>query len=381
MKIEQKTKIEKIESFINEINKKKSTFYFTVMNPTNQASGAITHVYEMANRLVELGYDAKILHDREYEKPFWVDEHLSKLEHILFNNLIVKPSDFLFLSEVMVSPFFNDLKQSKKTLACEIIIISQTYDLIFHTLGFNEHWKFFNVRNVITTTKKQERHINDYMKGLDISIVTPFIPEYFKKSNKPTKPFISIFTRNPKDADKLYNKFKRKYPHLAWITFKFVSSMTRESMAKEISESFLTVWLDDMSSFGTLPLEAMKCGVPVIGKIPEMIPEWMESFDGERYGLKNNGLWVSSKQIIPDAIAEVAQEFLIDVTDTNKSKIKFDFKEMTETSAKYTKELFNSQLNVALDNVVKSSLERLEHLKAKEIENQQNTTKTPENVK
>ena len=45
----------------------------------------------------------------------------------------------------------------------------------------------------------------------------------------------------------------------------------------------VSLWVDDESTFGTFPLESMKCGVPVVGKVPNTEPEWI----GE------NGMWTS----------------------------------------------------------------------------------------
>ena len=49
-----------------------------------------------------------------------------------------------------------------------------------------------------------------------------------------------------------------------------MSGIPREEFAKELSKSFLSVWIDELSSFGTFPIESMKCNTPVIGKIPRL---------------------------------------------------------------------------------------------------------------
>jgi hypothetical protein len=57
--------------------------------------------------------------------------------------------------------------------------------------------------------------------------------------------------------------------------------MSYQDFSNGLKESIVSLWLDDESTFGTFPLESMKCGVPVIGKIPDTEPDW----------LSENGMW------------------------------------------------------------------------------------------
>jgi glycosyltransferase involved in cell wall biosynthesis len=47
----------------------------------------------------------------------------------------------------------------------------------------------------------------------------------------------------------------------------------------------------------------MACGIPVIGKIPDLIPEWMN---------ENNGIWTQDKNKMVDLVAEFIQNWLED---------------------------------------------------------------------
>ena len=47
----------------------------------------------------------------------------------------------------------------------------------------------------------------------------------------------------------------------------------------------------------------MKTGTPVIGIQPELVPEWMN---------ENNGIWVKDEIILPDLLADWAQNWLED---------------------------------------------------------------------
>jgi glycosyltransferase involved in cell wall biosynthesis len=97
--------------------------------------------------------------------------------------------------------------------------------------------------------------------------------------------------------------------------------MSRKQFAKELSEFACTVWMDDVSGFGTLPIESMKCGVPVIGKVPEMVPEWME---------ETAGFWVQNSTGLVDVCYQFVQSWLED------SEPKDRYEKMLEMETKYT---------------------------------------------
>jgi glycosyltransferase involved in cell wall biosynthesis len=76
-----------------------------------------------------------------------------------------------------------------------------------------------------------------------------------------------------------------------------------EDFSKFLQESFVSVWVDLESGFGTFPLESMACGTPVIGKVPSLKPEWMD---------ENNGVWTYEFNEIVDIIANFTQNWLED---------------------------------------------------------------------
>jgi hypothetical protein len=70
-----------------------------------------------------------------------------------------------------------------------------------------------------------------------------------------------------------------------------------------MSDSFISIWVDQTSSFGTFPLESMKMAIPVLGLVPDNVPSWMN---------EDNGLWVNNKTIIVDVLADFIQNWLED---------------------------------------------------------------------
>ena len=79
----------------------------------------------------------------------------------------------------------------------------------------------------------------------------------------------------------------------SWITFKQIGGLTPDQLMDEMNKSAALLWLDAEASFGTLPLEAMACGLPVVGLTPVMTPEWMNG---------KNGLWIESEFDLVDAV-------------------------------------------------------------------------------
>jgi glycosyltransferase involved in cell wall biosynthesis len=65
----------------------------------------------------------------------------------------------------------------------------------------------------------------------------------------------------------------------------------------------LSVWIDDVSSFGTYPIESMASGVPVMGKAPKLIPSWIN---------ENNGIWITDSIQLEGFVADFIQNWLED---------------------------------------------------------------------
>ena len=79
--------------------------------------------------------------------------------------------------------------------------------------------------------------------------------------------------------------------------------LSENDFASYLKDCFLSVWIDETSGFGTFPLESMKCGVPVIGKVPSLFPHWLNS---------DNGIWVNEDIKLPDFVADFLQNWLED---------------------------------------------------------------------
>ena len=312
-----------LEKEIKSMENKDFSVYFFVMDTKGNPTAGMANIYKHAKILTELGYGAKILHEKnDYTKvDTWLGKDYSELPHVSIESqeLKVTAKDFVIIPEI-----FGNVMEQIANLPCKKMVMSQAYDYVLEMLMPGKRWADYGINDCITTTEKQATYLKNLMGvNLKTYIVPVSIPKFFKPNEKPTKPIIAIYTRDQRDTVKIFKSFYLKYPHLKWFTFRDMRNMPTEQFAKNLSECCISVWVDDISGFGTFPLESMKCNIPVLGKVPNMLPEWME---------EKNGLWTHDFNAIPDILANYVQAWL---EDSAPSEL---YEKMGETSKKYTEE-------------------------------------------
>ena len=128
------------------------------------------------------------------------------------------------------------------------------------------------------------------------------------------------------------------------------------------------MWVDELSSFGTFPIESMKCGTPIVGKIPRMVPEWMGTVDENgNLNLNDNGIWTANLNAIPDIIATIVGLYLEDVIPTNL------LESMEEYKSKYTQEEMKQSLKEVYNRIFGRRIVELKTIGEKEEEKLNNT--------
>jgi hypothetical protein len=133
--------------------------------------------------------------------------------------------------------------------------------------------------------------------------------------------------------------------------------MSYQDFAESLKECLVSVWVDDESTFGTYPLESMKCGVPVVGKIPKTEPDW----------LSENGMWTYDENKLTDILGTYVLAWLegVELTEEVKQKMK-------ETLLPYDSEItknniisvFNS-FNNRRNETIKTALDKLKQEETK----------------
>tara|TARA_R110000851_G_scaffold44148_6_gene108677 strand:- start:3161 stop:4027 length:867 start_codon:yes stop_codon:yes gene_type:complete len=230
----------------------------------------------------------------------WLGADYSELPHsnIESGELKVGPQDFVIVPEL-----YGSTLEQLMNMPCTKIVLSQSYDHILESLTPGFGWVNYGVSKCITTTEEQKNYISKLFPSVSVDVIPPVISDYFVPSEKPKKPVISIHTRDQRTTMNIIKMFYLQNPQFKWLTFRDMRGMAKEEFASVLGESCLSVWIDRISSFGTYPLESMRCGTPVVGVLPIMKPEWLT---------KENGIWSQDESTVVETIANFMKNWLED---------------------------------------------------------------------
>jgi hypothetical protein len=325
-------KIQKLEQSIDNLKNKNARIYFLVQDTKGNPRAGVKYIYDMALTLLDNGFNSIIIHEtKEYQGVgSWLDEKYTKLPHqsIEGENLAISPEDFIVIPEL-----YGHVMDQLKNFPCGKIVLCQSYDYMLETLPPGVTWQQYGFMKCITTSEEQKKYIYDVMKASSIDVINPFISECFTRKEKPAKPIISIHTREPRDTAKIIKSFYLKYPQFRWITFRDMRGIKQDDFSNFLKDTYLSVWVDVESAFGTFPLESMKCGTPVIGKVPNMKPSWMN---------ESNGVWTYEFNEIIDIVANFTQNWLEDnIKNELYSNMQLTSGQFTEKSKFESKTLEN----------------------------------------
>lgn len=348
-------KINKIKESLNKIENKEMKFIYPIPD-TENPSASIYEIYFHATVAKKMGYNVIILTEKEeYEKPKWIEQELLDHEHVSMskNKLTVGPEDIMIIPEV-----FSNIMEQTKNLPCLRIGLLQSVDYMLNALVPGTDWRSFNISKMITTSTTLKEFIETFYgkNKFDISVYNPSIPNYFKRSEKPQKPIVSIIGRNPNEISKFVKLFYSRFPQYSWITFdpmltksKPAKPMRRKDFAERLKNNFAAVWVDRISSWGTFPLECMKSGVIPIALIPDITPEYLIERDenGEVTKMKDNvGIWTNNFYDLPTFLGEALMKFL----DDNIGDVLYD--SMENVSSEYTPENSEKQIVKIYNNII-----------------------------
>ena len=293
---------QKLEKSIDNMRSKLSRIYFIVQDTKGNAKASVRYIYQMAMALRNSGYNPIMLHEKPdyFGVSSWLGEEYMTIGHrsIEGTSLEVSPDDLIVVPEI-----YGFIMDQITKLPCGKIVLSQAFDHVFETLQPGQTWGQLGFFKCITTSNKQKELIESVMRNVSVDVVEPCISKTFVKSEFPPKTIINIHTRDHRDTTNLIKTFYAKFPQYRWITFRDLRGLSENEFATAMNESFISIWIDQTSSFGTFPLESMKMGIPVLGLVPDIVPTWMN---------EDNGLWVNNKTIMVDVLADFIQNWLED---------------------------------------------------------------------
>lgn len=363
---------EAVQEIISKLNNKDFGLYFFTIDTKGNPTAGVANIYEHVKVLNDLGYRAYILHEKNDYKlrgdhegmgiADWLGQEYANLPHLSIESqqLNVGPQDFIIIPEI----FANIMDQVKK-FPCKRVVLSQSYAYALELLPIGRRWTDYGFNDVITTSQKQADYLKSLFPSINTHVAKVGIPSYFKTPDKPKIPVVTIVSREQGLAAKIAKQFYLQSPIYKWITFKELRGLPREVFAEELAKSCLAVWVDDVSGFGTFPLEAMECDTPVIGKMPNLIPEWMEELDeAGNPRIKNNGVWTNTLTNIPELIATYMKVWLEDNVPTNL------IEGMKETKGVYTMEKQRGDIESVWSGLISNRIEEFNNVLAQVSETQ-----------
>lgn len=303
---------ERIQEQISKIDNKDFTFYFYVVDTKGVPCGSLSYIYDIAYGLKLMGYNVGIMHN---EVDFvgvegWLGSEYSELPHynVDKNTVDVSPSDFLFIPEV-----YTNVMTATKKLPCQRVVLYQNFDKLTEFIPFGATWGDLGIFKAITTSEKNAKILKQFFPYTTIDVVTPKISkEFYNDKNTNKKLIVNLVTREPGDINKIVKPFFWQYPMYKWVAFRDLRGLSRKEFANSLREAAITIWVDDSTNFGYVPLEAMKSGSLVIGKIPEIEPEWIIENSEDHFDLSSAGIWVENLINLPSVLASVIRTWTMD---------------------------------------------------------------------
>lgn len=315
--------IQRIKEELLKIANKEYHVYFFVLDTEGYPSGSLAYIYHLAKFAQDEGYKVGMLYQSEPAKKGepkeefvgvegWLGKEYADIPHydIQENEIEISASDILFIPEV-----FSQVMNQTKNLPCKRIAIMQNYDYIVAQTPFSAQWNNFGIREAIANSNENAVLLKGIFPYVKTTTIPPFIDSCFGTTKEPKKMVINIVARNQEDVTRVVKPFYWKYPLMKWVSFRDLRNNSKEKFAEALRESFLTIWIDEYSSFGYSALEAMKCGNVVFAKIPANTKVWMLDKDGN---YNNSCIWFNTIEEMHEKIATLVRAF---ITDTIPSGI------------------------------------------------------------
>lgn len=358
-----KENIEKLEVALERIKNKENIIYFLTYDTKSNPRASVKHIYDIAKHLKTQGFLTKILVEEKAYRgvSHWLGNRYDDLEVVSIkeDNIGVRVDDIIVVPE-----YYSNVLEQLAAIKCIKVMLVQQKDYIFETLPIGSRWSDYGFDKVITTTESTKKYLQELFPEEIIHIIPPIVDDIFCKSTKPQKPFVAISARDRVIHKRIISEFYLKFPQLRWITFRDMVQTTYDDFAENLKECMVSVWVDRESTFGTFPIESMKCGVPVVGLIPNLEPDWL----GE------NGMWTydSSKivELLGNYILATIEGVKIsqEVEENIKNTITSYSKEIIENNIVLIFNSFNNKRIEEIDKTIKKFNEdnKEEEIKEKE---------------
>lgn len=343
----------KLEEALVRLYSNDNTIYFLVYDTKNNARASVKYIYDTALTLKDNGHNVKLLvEDKSYTGvKGWLGDKYDTLEQLIIKEMKVG----LNVDDVIVIPeYFSNVLEQLSHFKCTKVLLVQQKEYIFENLPIGSRWSDFGFDRVITTTESAKKYIHEYFPESLVFVIPPIIDDIFKPSDKLKKPHIAISCRDRLINRKLISEFYLKFPQFRWFAFKDMVQLSYEEFAVALQDCMVSLWVDDESTFGTFPIESMKSGVTVVGKIPRLEPDW----------LGDNGMWSYDTDKLVDILGSYVAAWVdgVELNEEAKEAIKTTISSYdNETIKNNIVSVFNSFKNTKIE-AIKKGLEKLKQI-------------------
>ena len=370
--------IERIEDAIANLKDNNFNIYFFVVDSRNVPNSSLAYIYELAKTLQGKKYNVTMLYqlqgeytaDELYKKKKkgkqidqskvfvgvgeWLGEEYAKLPHmnIATEQWKVSPADILFIPEAFSSLMFQTYQHKAP---CRRIVLLQNFSYVTDFIPYGVEWKNYGIYDVIATTKKQEELIKSVFPYVRSKVLPPVVPSVFRKPIEPKKLLINIITSDQRIANRIIKTFYWKYPIYKFISFVDLRNYSRDEFSEKLREGAITVWVDNDTQFGHSAVEAIACDNILIGKVPDMIPEWMSNEDGT---LNDCGVWTYDVNLIPELLANVIGAWMQDNIPEQLTET------MNYVNTLYTVDRWNGNVDNTIKNIIDEQIKSFEQIKS-----------------
>jgi hypothetical protein len=351
-------KISDVENSIEKLKNNEFNFHFITIDSKGVPNDYVENIYDHVKTLTEMGHNANILYEKEdyVDASEWLGEEYKDLKKLVIegSDLKVSMHDFIVVPEA-----FPNIMKQLKNLPSKKIVLCQNYDYILDTLPFTSRWVDYGFVEAIVTSNWLGEITSTLFPNESLNII-PFgiDTKLFNKPNKKKDCKIAIYTNDSGLSARIIKAFYLKYPMYKWLTFVDCKSLTPQKLSEELKSCCLSVWIDPNTTNSTFPLKSIECDTPVIGKIPEIIPDWMKNVNEENgsFTIEDNGLWINSTIAIPDIIAQYMKNWFED----NKYEVLNE--KMEELRGKYTKDKQKEAIQTVYKSLIEKRLSELNNV-------------------
>jgi hypothetical protein len=253
------------------LNKKNSIIYITC--PANQATGGPFLLHQLAFKLLQLGFNAKMFYSTEnkninpvhdFYKHFEVP-YTFEIEDISNNILVVPETTIEFIFEyktirkviwwLSVDNYFETHKKHSFSLKRFLGIKKKRYSYNFNKLPKHSHWvqsyyaeQFLKSKNLYDID-----FLSDYLDPIFINEVKNLNIDFIDKKD--------IISYNPKKGYDITKELIKKAPHINWVP---IENMTPIEVKELLIKSKIYIDFGNHPGKDRIPREAAMCGCIVI---------------------------------------------------------------------------------------------------------------------